>query len=255
MSDSSSTALLPPPQHIAIIMDGNGRWAQRQGLPRNEGHRRGVDNVKRIVQAARDQQIRHLTLYAFSVENWKRPKLEVEALMRLLESFLKDQQKVLHENHIRLGVLGRWHELPKRVVKLLEQTIAETAQYTEWNLNLALNYGSRTEVVDAFQAYGRAVLAGKEKPDAADWETVARHLYTGALPDPDLVIRTSGECRISNFLLLQCAYAEYYFTPVCWPEFDEACFADAVNSYRRRERRYGLTGEQVRVTEEPTASV
>ena len=256
MSDTTQTEhLLPPPQHVAIIMDGNGRWAQRQGLPRNEGHRRGVDNVERVVKAARDQQVRHLTLYAFSVENWKRPKLEIEALMRLLEGFLKDQRKVLHENQIRLRVLGRWRDLPKRVVKLLEQTIAETEQYTDWNLNLALNYGSRTEVVDAFQSYARAALAGEEDPEKADWAAVARHLYSRDIPDPDFVIRTSGECRISNFLLLQSAYAEYYFTPVCWPEFDENRFAEAVDSYRRRERRYGLTGEQIREQEAPLSGV
>ena len=226
-------------------MDGNGRWAQKQGLPRNEGHRAGVRNVETIVDACHKLNVPFLTLYAFSAENWNRPKLEVEALMRLLEQFLKKQRSNLLENGIRLRVLGRLEEMPSRVRKQLEKTLEETAQFSDWNLSLALNYGSRTEVVDAAKSYALACLREEIDPETIDWETFARHLYTADLPDPDLVIRTSGEQRISNFLLLQSAYAEYLFPEKCWPEFGLEDLAAAIQSYRQRERRYGKTGEQV----------
>ena len=227
-------------------MDGNGRWAQRQGLPRNEGHRAGVQNVETIVDACRDLNVPYLTLYAFSAENWNRPRLEVEALMRLLEQFLKKQRRKLLKNGIRLRVLGRLEEMPARVRKQLEKTLEETAHFSDWNLSLALNYGSRTEVIDAVKSYTKACQNGQVDPEKIDWETFARHLYTADLPDPDLVIRTSGEQRISNFLLLQSAYAEYLFPEKFWPEFGVEDFAAALNTYRLRERRYGKTGEQVK---------
>jgi len=235
-------------RHVAIIMDGNGRWAQRLGKARNQGHREGVKNVERIVDAARQAQIPYLTLYAFSVENWNRPKLEVEALMRLLESFLKKQRKQLIEKEIRLRAIGRIAELPSRVRNVLEDTIAATAHFDQWNLSLCLNYGSRTEVIDAVQAYAKATINGDENPDKLDWTTFNHYLYTTELPDPDLIIRTSGETRISNFLLLQSAYAEYYFSEKCWPEFSDDDFFAALNHFASRERRFGLTGEQIRTT-------
>jgi undecaprenyl diphosphate synthase len=241
----SSPPLKPMPQHVAIIMDGNGRWARARNLPREEGHRQGVENVKRIVSSAKEIDLRYLTLYAFSVENWKRPKSEVGALMRLLEQFLKSQSRDLKEKQIRLRVIGRLDGLPKRVARLLEKTIEETSGYTNWTLSLALNYGSRTEVLDAVKAYGKAVQAGTENPENLDWSALQKYLYTGSMPDPDLVIRTSGEHRISNFLLLQSAYAEYFFAEEYWPDFSPESFHAAIDAYRRRERRFGLTGEQI----------
>lgn len=242
---SESTTDPRNPTHVAIIMDGNGRWAKERGLPRNEGHRAGVRNVEEIVKAAREADLRYLTLYAFSVENWNRPRLEVEALMRLLESFLKRQRSQLIEQNIRFRVLGRMEGLPASVVRLLHETIEATGGFTRWTLSLCLNYGSRTEVVDAMQAWGRAVQAGSEDPQKLDYATLSRYLYTGDMPDPDLVIRTSGEHRVSNFLLLQSAYAEYYFTRKYWPDFDATAFQEALAAYRQRERRYGLTGDQL----------
>jgi len=215
-------------------------------MPREEGHRQGVENVKRIVECARELDIHYLTLYAFSVENWNRPRIEVNALMRLLENFLKSQQKELIEKEIRFRVAGRIEEMPKRVGRLLKDTIETTAHFTRWNLTLALNYGSRTEVLDAVRHYLDQVRAGRENPSELDWDRFSRYLYTSGLPDPDLVIRTSGEHRISNFLLMQSAYAEYYFAPEFWPDFGPECFRRAVEAYAGRERRFGLTGEQLK---------
>lgn len=242
----SPTELKPMPRHVAIIMDGNGRWAKARGLPREEGHRQGVENVKRIVQCAREVDLRYLTLYAFSVENWKRPKSEVNALMRLLDSFLKSQMKDLIEKQIRLRIVGRLDDMPKRVARRLRETIERTREFENWTLCLALNYGSRTEILDAIQSYAKAVQDGREDPDALDWSILQNYLYTGSMPDPDLVIRTSGEQRISNFLLLQSAYAEYYFSDAYWPDFGPDAFREAIDAYRRRERRFGLTGEQLK---------
>ena len=233
------------PRHVAIIMDGNGRWAQARGLARNEGHRQGVENVKAIIKAAKAADLRYLTLFAFSVENWNRPRTEVTALMRLLERFLKDQLKELKRQEICLRVLGRTAELPGGISKLLERTVAETACFEERTLALALNYGSRTEVVDAMKAYAEAVQEEREHPSELDWEKACRYLYTTGMPDPDLVIRTSGESRISTFLLLQSAYAEYYFTPKYWPDFGPDDFHAALLDYKKRERRFGKTSEQI----------
>jgi undecaprenyl diphosphate synthase len=243
---SSAPALLPVPAHVAIIMDGNGRWAKRRGLPRLEGHRRGADSVRSVLEGARALGIRYLTLYAFSVENWRRPEDEVGGLMGLLETFLGREKGTLLKNGIRLRAIGRIDALPERARAALEDVIAATAHFTEHTLVLALNYGARTEVLDAARSFAAAVAAGRARLEDADtWEGFARHLYTADLPDPDLVIRTSGETRLSNFLLVQAAYAEFVFTPVLWPDFGRAELEAAVNDYRRRERRYGLTGEQV----------
>ena len=233
------------PQHVAIIMDGNGRWAKARGLPRLEGHRRGVETVRTVVDAARAIGIRYITLYAFSVENWKRPPEEVSALMGLLDYFLKRELDNLIKNRVRLLTIGRTTELPPNVQRELNRVIAATKDFTDWTLVLALNYGSRTEVADAARDYAAAVVAGREQLAAASWDNFSRYLYTAAIPEPDLLIRTSGEQRVSNFLLLQCAYAEMVFTPVPWPDFGQAELQAAVDEYGRRERRYGLTTEQI----------
>jgi undecaprenyl diphosphate synthase len=234
------------PQHVAIIMDGNGRWAQQRGLPRLEGHRRGVETVRTVVDAAREIGIRYITLYAFSVENWKRPTDEVSGLMGLLDYFLKRELNNLIKEKVRLHTIGRIEALPVNVQKELARVKEATQHFTDWNLVLALNYGARTEVADAARAYAAAVQAGTEPLKDASWENFRRYLYSAHLPDPDLLIRTSGEQRVSNFMLLQCAYAEMVFTPVLWPDFGKPDLQSAVDEYGRRERRYGLTTEQIK---------
>lgn len=234
------------PQHVAIIMDGNGRWATQRGFPRIEGHRRGVETVRTITLAARDLGVRMLTLYAFSIENWKRPQEEVGALMGLLEYYLKKELETFVRDRVRFRTIGKTDELPAGVQKLLRATTEETKHFTDYSLVLALNYGSRTEVFDAARAYAAAVASGKEKLNDSSWATFHRYLYTADMPDPDLVIRTSGETRISNFLLMQAAYAEFVFTPVLWPDFTKADLATAIADYNRRERRFGQTSAQVK---------
>jgi len=226
-------------------MDGNGRWAKQRKLPRIEGHRQGAEAVKRVLQAAQKHGVGQLTLYAFSVENWNRPKDEVDALMSLLERFLKDQRTELTKRKIRLRVIGRYSELPERIQSLLRRVEDETREFTEHTLGLALNYGSRTEVVDAAKAIAQAAQAGVLDPDSLDYDTFRHFLYTRDLPDPDLVIRTSGECRLSNFLMLQSAYAEIHLSQKLWPDFDEQDFEAALADYAARERRYGKTAEQI----------
>lgn len=234
------------PKHIAIIMDGNGRWAAQNKLPRIEGHRRGAEAVKRTLIAAQENGIKNLTLYAFSVENWNRPKDEVQALMDLLERFLSDQMPELIKRKIRLRVIGRYRELPERIQTLLHEAEQTTQDNDEYTLGLALNYGSRTEVVDAIRAVTQAATEGLVDINDLNYNSFRQYLYTSDMPDPDLVIRTSGECRLSNFLLLQSAYAEIYLSKVLWPEFDEAEFKAAIAEYSSRERRYGKTTEQIK---------
>lgn len=233
------------PQHVAIIMDGNGRWATNRRLPRIEGHRRGVETVRTTTFAARDLGVRMLTLYAFSIENWRRPQDEVGALMGLLEYYLKQELDTFVRERVRLRTIGRTEELPAGVQDVLRTTIEATRHFTDYTLVLALNYGSRTEVVDAARAYAAAVASGREKLNDSSWATFARYLYTADMPEPDLVIRTSGETRMSNFLLLQAAYAEFVFLPVLWPDFTKADLAAAIADYNRRERRFGLTSAQL----------
>ncbi|HVW21271.1 MAG TPA: isoprenyl transferase [Opitutaceae bacterium] len=242
--DTSDRSAIP--RHVAIIMDGNGRWAKQRHLPRIEGHRRGVETVRTVTFAARDLGVRQLTLYAFSAENWNRPADEVGALMGLLEYYLKKELQTFIRDRVRLRTIGRTSELPAGVQKLLAQTVEETKDFTDYTLVLALNYGARTEVVDAARAYAAAVAAGEEKLNDGSWTTFGRYLYTAGMPDPDLVIRTSGETRISNFLLMQAAYAEFVFTPVLWPDFSKQDLAAALAEYARRERRYGQTSEQLK---------
>ena len=226
-------------------MDGNGRWAQARKLPRIEGHRSGAEAVKRTLQAAQANGVPYVTLYAFSVENWNRPQDEIDALMDLLDQFLAEQLKELLKRKIRLRVIGRYTELPAHIQKRLQEAEAATAGFSEHTLGLALNYGARTEIVDAVQAVAQAAQRGTIDLTRFDYDALRPHLYTGDMPDPDLIIRTSGESRLSNFLLLQSAYAEIHFTPVLWPDFNEADFKAALDDYAARERRYGKTSSQL----------
>jgi len=239
------------PTHVAIIMDGNGRWAKQRGLPRIEGHRRGVEAVRTVLDASNSLGIRYLTLYAFSAENWSRPADEVGALMTLLEFFLKRETATLVKNKVRLLTIGRTEELPESVRKHLALAKEQTAHFSDHTLVLALNYGARTEIVDAARAYAAAVAAGKEKLNDSSWATFSRYLYTADLPDPDLMIRTSGETRLSNFLLTQSAYAELVFSPVLWPDFGRNELVAALAEYAKRERRFGQTSEQLAPTPVP----
>lgn len=234
-----------PPQHVAIIMDGNGRWANDRKLARIEGHRRGAEAVKRTLAAAQKHGVKNITLYAFSVENWNRPKDEVDGLMKLLERFLDQQLPELVKRKIRLRVIGRYQELPESTQKRLREAEETTADFDEYTLGLALNYGSRTEVVDAVKAVAAAAQKGDIDLETFDYNTFNSYLYTSGMPDPDLIIRTSGELRLSNFLMLQAAYAEIYITPTRWPDFDEKTFAAALEDYANRERRYGKTSQQL----------
>lgn len=241
--ESKNTSSVP--QHVAIIMDGNGRWAQQRGLPRIEGHRRGAEAVKRTLQAAQENGVRCLTLYAFSVENWNRPQDEVDALMKLLGRFLDEQLPELMKRNIRLRVVGRYQELPEEIQERLRDAESKTAEFKEYTVGLALNYGSRTEIVDAVKSVAEAAKSGSLNLDAFDYDQLRGHLYTGDMPDPDLIIRTSGECRLSNFLMLQAAYAEIFISKLLWPEFDQKEFKAALNDYAGRERRYGKTTAQI----------
>lgn len=234
------------PQHVAIIMDGNGRWAKKQGLlTRVRGHESGVEALRRTATAAAEIGIRYLTVYAFSSENWARPKMEVDALMSILVNALHKELPTLQENRIKLHAIGRLQDLPAACQRQLNQVMEATATNNRMTLTLALSYGSREELVDAFQHVAREAAAGRLRPEDLDAKTVERFLYTAGMPDPDLVIRTSGEQRISNFLLWQISYAELFFTPVLWPDFDRLHLEEALAAYAGRERRKGLTSEQV----------
>ena len=234
------------PRHVAIIMDGNGRWAERRGLDRIEGHRAGIESVRAVVRAAHELGIPQLTLYAFSTENWSRPKDEVDALMGLLEHYLDAELAELDRNGIRLGAMGRLERLPPSVRAKLEHAICRTRQHREMRVMFALSYGGRTEIVDAARRIAREVEQGKLDPEQIDEKVFAAYLYAPELPDPDLLIRTGGESRVSNFLLWQIAYAEIHVTDVMWPDFRKNDLVEAILSYQNRERRYGLTSAQVR---------
>jgi len=241
-------ALLDPervPRHVAIIMDGNGRWARRFTLPRLDGHRRGAEVVEGIVDVGKEIGVEVLTLYSFSTENWSRPKLEVAALMQLLKSYLKKMVPRMQAKGVRLEAIGAIDELPQDVQKTLAWARAETAAGEAIVLNLALSYSGRQEIAAAARTIAAEVAAGSLQPEEIDEGCVARHLQTAPYPDPDLMIRTSGELRLSNFLLWQLAYAELYVTDTLWPDFTTADFVDAIRAYQGRERRFGKTGEQV----------
>ncbi len=233
------------PKHIAIIMDGNGRWARRRHLPRVAGHRAGVTSVRYTVECASRIGIPSLTLYAFSEENWKRrPKAEVDFLMKLLARYLKQEVPTLHKNNVRLQYIGRLHELPPFVQEKMEWARQDLSRNTGMLLTLALNYSARSEIVDAFQSMVRTAASnGGIDHLKVDEDLVSRHLYTRHLPDPDLVIRTSGEMRLSNFLLWQLAYAEIYVTPTLWPEFRGVHLLEGIADYQKRDRRYGGLNE------------
>lgn len=233
------------PQHLAIIMDGNGRWAEQRRLPRIAGHRKGVETVQQVVRACRERGIRHLTLYAFSSENWGRPDEEVGALMGLLGVYLRRELKTLLREGIRLRVIGETSRLPAEVQEVLRDAVTRTADRSAMTLTLALSYGSRDELLRAVRQIGSDVAAGRLAPEEIDEEAFTRRLDTADLPDPDLLIRTSGEMRISNFLLWQIAYTELFFSDAFWPDFNEPELQRALDEYARRERRFGLTGTQV----------
>ncbi len=227
------------PRHVAVIMDGNGRWAKARHLPRVEGHRRGADSAREIIRTAGELGIKYLTLYAFSAENWNRPKDEVEALMKYLVHYLKTETPELNKNNVRLEVIGQIYRLPENVQEHLRKSIATLSKNNGLTLVMALSYGSRIEIVDAVRAIAEKVKRGKLDPADITEQVFAQHLYTRNLPDPDLLIRTSGEMRVSNFLLWQISYAELVITPTLWPDFRKPQFFSALEEYARRHRRFG----------------
>ena len=234
------------PKHLAIIMDGNGRWAKQKGLLRALGHENGTKSVRVTVESCAKLGIENLTLYAFSTENWNRPKLEVDTLMKLLINSLKNELKTLTENRIRLHAIGNLDLLPKSAQKELLEVIETTKNNSRMTLTLALSYGSREEIISAVKQISDKVKNNIISIDSIDESIINQHLYTQNLPEVDLLIRTSGEHRISNFLLWQIAYAELYFTPILWPDFKEEDLYEAIISYQKRERRFGKTSEQIK---------
>ncbi len=233
------------PTHVAIIMDGNGRWAKKKAMNRIRGHEEGAESVREIVRTTRELGIPWLTLYAFSEENWKRPRYEIEALMRLLKRFLKGELPEMVENGISLRAMGRIHKLPQDVREVLQDTIDRTAGGKDLFLTLALSYGGRQELTDALRRIGKRIEAGEIGSSDLDEQLISDALYVPRMPDPDLLIRTSGENRVSNFLLWQIAYTEFYVTETQWPDFRKGEYLKALEDYQRRERRYGATGEQL----------
>jgi len=227
------------PSHIAIIMDGNGRWAKQRLMNRINGHEKGADTVRRIVRTCREIGIEILTLYAFSTENWQRPKAEVAALMDLLKRFLKSESREMHENNIRLNTIGQTHRIPKNIRSVLLQNMEMTASNTGLTLNLAISYGGRAEIVEMVKQVAASVKNGQLDPSAITPEIVSDNLYTRGMCDPDLLIRTGGDMRISNFLLWQIAYAEIFVTDTLWPEFSRDEFMAILGAFQRRERRFG----------------
>ena len=235
----SSEAKASLPRHVAIIMDGNGRWARQRHLPRIEGHRAGAESARAIIRAAGEVGIKYLTLYAFSVENWNRPKDEVDALMKYLVHYLKTETSELNKNNVRLEVIGQIYRLPEAVQEHLKKSIVTLSRNNGLTLIMALSYGGRTEIVEAVRSVAQKVKAGELDPADITEQVFAQHLYTRNLPDPDLLIRTSGEMRVSNFLLWQISYAELLVTPTLWPDFRKPQFYAALEEYNSRHRRFG----------------
>lgn len=233
-----------PPCHVAIIMDGNGRWAKSRGLPRTAGHKKGADTLRTTLDACRDAGVRYLTIYAFSSENWKRPSEEISDLMQLLQHYLQSELQTLHDNGVCLRFIGDLSLLDSDIRTSINNAVELTSRNNAFNLTVALSYGSRQEMVRAFQKISSAIQAGTIKPEDISEELITRSLDTADLPEPDLLIRTGGEHRLSNFLLWQSAYTEFYFTDVLWPDFNTAHFTQALQDYAGRERRYGTTGAQ-----------
>jgi undecaprenyl diphosphate synthase len=232
------------PAHLAIIMDGNGRWAERRGLPRQEGHRRGVEALRRTVRMVGERGIKFLTVYSFSTENWRRPATEVSFLMGLLKRFIENDLAELHRSGVRVKIIGARHNLPNDIKILLERAESLTEANTVLTLIVAFNYGARDEITRAVTSLAADIASGVMNPADIDEDMITRRLDTAGIPDPDLVIRTSGEHRVSNFLLWQAAYAEFVFTDVLWPDFDAAALDEALSSYHSRQRRFGGTTAQ-----------
>lgn len=229
------------PRHVAIIMDGNGRWAKKRGLPRAEGHRQGTENLRTIIRAAVEFDVQILTIYAFSTENWNRPRREVQLLMRILEMVIDRELAELNQEGVQIRHIGELDGIDDRLASKVVQACETTANNTRLILNVAFNYGGRDEIVHAVQ---HIMQEGYKAEDISE-DLISRHLYTGDLPDPDLIIRTSGEFRLSNFLIWQGAYAEHYYTDVYWPDFDKQCFKAALDEFATRKRRFGKTDEQI----------
>ena len=232
------------PQHVAIILDGNGRWAKSKGMPRNYGHTVGAKNVETVCQAAHDMGIKYLTLYAFSTENWNRPDNEVNALMKLLESYLKNCIKTADKNNMRVRVIGEVSAFDQDIQESIARLEQYSQKYDEIYFQIALNYGSRDEIIRGIRKLAQDVADGKVKPEEIDEHVFDNYLDTAGIPDPDLMIRTSGELRLSNFLLWQMAYTEFYFTDVAWPDFNKAELIKAIEKYNQRDRRYGGVKEE-----------
>ncbi len=236
------------PRHVAIIMDGNGRWAQERNMPRVAGHQEGIDSVRDAVKACSNLGVSNLTLYAFSMENWRRPQLEIDLLMSLLQRYLRKETAELHENNVRLNAIGKINALPKSVQRQLRESMDMLANNTGLTLTLALSYSARWDIVRAVQTLTLDVRRGKLSPEDISETSFAEYLQTAGMPDPDLLIRTSGELRLSNFLLWEMAYSEIYVTDSYWPDFRKAELYDALRNYRTRERRYGRTSQQLKDT-------
>lgn len=234
------------PQHVAVIMDGNGRWAQNHGHERYFGHQAGVEAVRGIIECAAELGIRYLTLYTFSTENWNRPKEEVELLMGLLVKAMHNELEKLIANNVRLLMAGRMQDLPESSREAMQYAIDKTAANDGLTVVLAISYSGRSELAHAAASIARKAVEGVLDPEEISEETISRHLYLSEVPDPDILIRTGGECRLSNFLLWQLAYAEFFFMPVMWPDFSKDDFKEIIADFQNRERRYGKTGEQVR---------
>lgn len=231
--------LLPVPRHVAVIMDGNGRWARQRGLPRNEGHKAGAESIAECLKACEKLGVDVLTLYTFSSENWNRPKMETDFLMDQLERYLREKRAEFLKRDVRFRAIGRLQDIPARCRALIEQLMEETRHKTRYTLVVALSYGARQEIVEAARVLAEKVRAGDMLPEEIDEHAFSQHLHTADLPDPDLLIRTSGEMRVSNFLLWQISYAELFVSEKLWPDFKEADFLEAVANYRRRRRRFG----------------
>jgi undecaprenyl diphosphate synthase len=242
LAGTGVATLRPPPRHVAIIMDGNGRWAKARGLPRAMGHREGVEALRRTVEASRDLGITHLSVYAFSTENWSRPQAEIDALFDLLRVFVKRDLARLHKDGVRIRIVGSRDGLSDDILALIDEAVELTKSNTKLNLNIAFNYGGRGEIVAATREIARRVEAGHLKADDVDEALIARLMWTADSPDPDLVIRTSGELRLSNFLLWSGAYAELMFMDLWWPDFNRESMEKAIDAFRRRDRRFGGLG-------------
>ena len=245
-SEGAGAQGLPGPQHVAIIMDGNGRWAKARGLPRAAGHERGVEALRRTVEAAPELGIRYLTVFSFSTENWRRPAAEVTALFGLLKAYVQRDLGRLKREGVCIRVIGRREGLPEDIAALVDKAERETAQNSDFYLNIAFNYGGREEIIRAARKLAAVIEAGEVSADAVDEAAFARFLDTDGIPDPDLMIRTSGEYRLSNFLLWQAAYSELVFTDVLWPDFDKSTLQQAIAEFRSRERRFGAVTPEAR---------